>query len=371
MWTISRFEDSNVQEFKRTKGKYTDTIYSPIFIGDGRYEIKSILSVSGGFGIIYNAIDKRLNDRKVLIKARRYDNESGLFLFKDDNKRLDKIRKIRSGTHFEYDALVGFKTEREARMPNVNNIVEGFCPSIYGPHKDLDGDIFFCEDNELCNKEPYIVMQIIDGETLAQYVDDGIDVVMKRRGFDKLVQWERCVLEYAKELTSILQGFHHIQERNGRKFYYIYQDLKPDNIMITSDKVITLLDFGGITVVVENKDGSSNSNIPNGGSPGLGTFGYSAPEMNNPTMLSKLDRRVDVYTLGATIYHLLTGEKLNEVLTPGKERIPVENLEGKYTSATCELVRKCTEMDRNKRYQTMDDVRRQIVNVCFGELKNA
>lgn len=371
MWTINRFEDSNVQEFKRTKGKYTDTIYSPIYIGEGRYEIKSILSVSGGFGIIYNAIDKRLNNRKVLIKARRYDNESGLFLFKDDYDRHEKIKKIRRGTQFEYDALVAFKTGREARMPNVNDIVEGFCPSIYGPHRDLDGEVFFCEDDELCYKEPYIVMQIIEGETLGQYVEDGIENVIKRRNFDSLVQWERCVLEYAKELTSIFSEFHRKQNRNGRDFYYIYQDLKPDNIMITSDKVITLLDFGGITIVVEDKEGNSNSNIVNGGSPGLGTFGYSAPEMTNPSMLSKLDRRVDVYTLGATIYHLLTGEKLNEVLTPGKERIPVENLEGKYTNATIELVKKCTELDRNKRYQNMDEVRNQIVKVCFGELKNA
>ena len=370
MWTVKRFYDLNIQEFKETKSKYTNIYRAPIFIDDDRYEIKSILSVSGGFGIIYNAIDKRLNDRRVLIKARRYDNESGLFLFKDDNQRLNKIRKIRNRISVEYDLLVAFKTEREARMPNVNNIVKGFCPSIYGPHKDLNGDTFFCEDDELCNKEPYIVMQIIDGETLAQYVEDGIDSVMKRRGFDKLVQWERCVLEYAKELTSIFQGFHNIQEKNDKRFYYIYQDLKPDNIMITSDKVITLLDFGGMIVIEVQKDGSNNSNIKDGGSPGLGTFGYSAPEMNNTTMLSKLDRRVDIYTLGATIYHLLTGNKLNEILTQGKERIPVENLEGKYSNATCELVKKCTEIDRDKRYQTMEDVRHQIINVCFGELKN-
>lgn len=368
MWSIKKFETENFQIFERLNGKFTETIKAPIYIGDNRYEIKSILSASGGYGLIYNAVDRILNNRKVLIKARRYDKESGLFFIEHDIQRAQKIKEIRKNTQFEYDALVLFKKGRESRMPNVNDIVEGFCPAIYGPHISNEGKTFYCEDKELTHKEPYIVMQVIEGETLAEYVEQGIPQIMKKRGFTKKVQWERCVLEIAKELTSILQGFHSINVVNGRKLYYIYQDLKPDNIMITSDKVITLLDFGGIKAVIEREDGTSNSNITNGGPKALGTFGYSAPETY--TDATNLDRRVDIYTLGATIYHLLTGEKLNEVLTPGKEDIPVEKLEGEFTQATCELVRKCVEVDRNKRYKTLDEVRAQIMNECFPNLKN-
>lgn len=368
MWSVKRFEKDNFQIFEKKNGKHIDTIKAPIYIGDNRYEIKSILSASGGYGLIYNAEDKILNNRKVLIKARRYDKENGLFLIEHDMHRARRIKEIRENTKFEYDALVLFKKGRESRMPNVNDIVEGFCPSIYGPHITNEGKTFYCTDEELAFKEPYIVMQVIEGETLGEYVEKGIPHVMQKRGFKSIVQWERCVLEIAKELTSILQGFHHINNVNGKKLYYIYQDLKPDNIMITSDKVITLLDFGGIKAVVEREDGTSNSNIKNGGPSALGTVGYSAPEIkSDPT---SLDRRVDIYTLGATIYHLLTGEKLNEILTEDKPDIPVENLEGKFTPATCELVRKCVEVDKDKRYKDLEEVRTQILHHCFPNLKN-
>lgn len=369
MWVVEKYEDANVQKFSRQKGNMSQKIYAPIYIGEGRYEIQSILSVSGGFGIIYNAVDKRLGNRRVLIKARRYDNETGLFLFKNDPSRKDKIEKIRQATSFEYDALITFKTGLESRMPNVNDIVEGFCPSIYGPHTAMDGEYFYCEDQDLVNSEPYIIMQMIEGENLGEYVDKGIETIMKEREYKSYHQWERAVLEYAKELATILEGFHRPEKINGKKKYYIYQDLKPDNIMITSDRFITLLDFGGITLVVEMEDGRTKSNYKNLGSPGLGTFGYRAPEMCDPSQLDKLDKRVDVYTLGATIYHLLTGERLNEVLDIKNEQIPVEKLKGKCTDATYELVKKCTELDREKRYADLKEVRTKIVNECFGDVK--
>ena len=85
MWLNKRDIDANVQQFVK-RGGNEEPIVAPIFIGNERYEIKNILS-SGGFGIIYKAIDKRLGNREVLIKARRYDNEMGLFLHKYDVKR--------------------------------------------------------------------------------------------------------------------------------------------------------------------------------------------------------------------------------------------------------------------------------------------
>lgn len=81
---------NNVIQF--TRGD--DALYAPEIIGK-RYVIEDVLSASGGFGIIYVAQDTRLLGRKVLIKARRYDKEEGLFSYKNKMSRKEKIETIR------------------------------------------------------------------------------------------------------------------------------------------------------------------------------------------------------------------------------------------------------------------------------------
>lgn len=356
MWKKERYESANVQKF--TKGN-EKPIYAPIMIGD-RYEVKGILSASGGFGIILEAIDTRLSNRKVLVKARRYDNEAGLFSYKNDCSRKEKIEKIRKTVEFEYDCLIAFRKQAESRMPNVNDIVCGFSPSLHGPHKSIEGDEFTYDDMDICNSEPYIIMQMIDGKNLGDYLANGIDYVLKDRDYENYRSWERDVLQYALEICTILNEFHK-KNRESMNKYYIYQDLKPDNIMITDDLFVTLLDFGGMTIVAEDENGNPRSNIEGLGSPGLGTYGYKPPEMGDPSMLSRLDQRVDVYAFGATLYHLLTGDNLAITLEEEYSPIPIENLKKMgCTDKTYSLIEKCTKQNRDERYESMYHVRGEI-----------
>ena len=93
MWKCCRSLNRNFQEFTIESGEKDETLKAPITIGEGRYEIKDIKSADGGFGIVYKAIDKRLNNRNVLIKARRYDNIPGLFSYAYDKSRDDEIKE--------------------------------------------------------------------------------------------------------------------------------------------------------------------------------------------------------------------------------------------------------------------------------------
>ena len=366
--------DNNKQIFSAKTGKNQEFL-APIYVGDdNRYEIYDILSVSGGFGIIYRARDTRLGNHEVLIKSRRYDGDPGLFVFKGDKSREAKIEKIREKTLFEAESLKMFKQNRESRMPILNDIVFGFSPSIYGPHTDSAGKEYIIEEDYVYN-EPYIVMQVINGTNLWDVVKGGIQELCHDRGYKSYFEWERCVLEYAKELTTIFSEFHRPRKAEQDDYYYIYQDLKPENIILSHDRFLTLLDFGGITKIKlkvrKNIDGRSERiNETGSGSPGLGTFGFQAPEAHNPAMLKNLDQRCDIYTLGATLFQLLTGFDMADILETQDSEIPLEKaLRDVCSEATYMVLNKCLQRDREKRYNTMAEVRSDIVNKCFKDVK--
>lgn len=375
-WNREIERDNNRQYFNRTKsdGEYQEFM-APLFVGDGRYELYDILSVAGGFGIIYKAKDNRLGGHEVLIKSRRYDAEPGLFSFKSDTSREKKIEKIREKTYFEAECLQKFKQNRESRMPVLIDVVSGFSPSIYGPHTDSTGNDYYITDDYV-NDEPYIVMQIVNGINLGEYVSKRTKAIVEERGYKSYFEWERAVLEYAKELTTIFSGFHKLQEDESGAFFYIYQDLKPENIILSNDRFITLLDFGGITKIKiktrKNQYGQDEQYAETGmGSPGLGTFGFQAPEARNIAIMKNLDQRVDIYTLGATMYQLLTGFDFADILETEDSEIPLEKtLKGVCSDATYALLKKCLERDREKRYKTMQEVRSDIVNQCFVSVKS-
>lgn len=361
MWTSKGSKIPNTQVFVNEN---SEEVVAPIKIGN-RYEVYDILSVSGGFGVILKAKDTRLGDRTVLVKARRYDKENGLFSYEKDRSRVERIEKIRQGTRFEYDCLIDFKTLGEGRIPNVNDIVEDFCPSIYGPHLSTDGKSFVCSDYVAYN-EPYIIMQMINGINLGDYLKRGIKNIMASRNYKHYKSWERDVLQYSLQLATILGGFHKKDIKNYNR-YYIYQDLKPENIIITDNLFLTLLDFGAMTMVIEDANGNSKSNIEGCGLAGVGTWGYKAPEMNNPSKLAKLDRRVDIYSLGASMYHMLTGENLSLTLKDEYERIPVDNLKiFGCTEYTYKIVKKCTDHNPNERYNNMMEVKSDIYNAFIA-----
>lgn len=356
-----------------TKGK-EQKFMAPLKVGNGRYELYDILSVAGGFGIIYKARDQRLKGHEVLIKSRRYDGEPGVFSFQKDNSREGKIEKIRRKTEFEAECLKMFKQNRESRMPILNDVVYGFSPSIYGPHVDINGEEYYVKEDYIF-EEPYIVMQVINGTNLWDYVRQGIPAICQERGYKCYYEWERAVLEYAKELTTIFAGFHALQSDKHGDHFYIYQDLKPENIILSHDRFLTLLDFGGITKIKlktrTNLNGALERYTETGdGSPGLGTFGFQAPEARNPVLVRSLDQRCDIYTLGATLYQLLTGFDFADILETADSEIPLEqSLKGVCSDATYAVLKKCLERDREKRYKTMADVRADIVSNCFKDVK--
>lgn len=364
--------DNNRQEFVKDNKK----LVVPCVIG-GKYQVQDVLSV-GGFGAILVAHNTVLDNRKVLIKTTLYDGLKQKLKRLYDITREKEVNALRDNLIFECNKLIEFRRGGESRMPSIIELVYDFSPQLYGPHYDHEsGEEFFLE--ELAQNEPYLVMQYIDGVNLGEYIEDGIDEVLKKRNYISIRQWEKDVLEYIKDICIVMGNFHRrqpqIQEGDETfSYYYIYRDLKPDNILVTYDNFITLIDFGGLLLVGQEK-GQENvySNYIGYGQPGVGTPGYMAPEMEESP--HRLDRSTDIYTIGATLYSLLSGEHLGKYSGQDHNwiRIPYENLKGIYTEQTIEIIKKATQLNPNKRYQAANqmskDIKQSMTNINI-ELKN-
>ena len=135
------------------------------------------------------------------------------------------------------------------------------------------------------------IVDVIDGNGSFLIVMDYIEGI----ALDKKLQEEGAlpqssVIEWSKQLCDVLGYLH------SRKPPIIYRDMKPANVMLKPDNTITLIDFG---TAREFKLSSVEDTTV------LGTRGYAAPEQYGGQ--GQTDPRTDIYCLGATMYHLVTG----------------------------------------------------------------
>lgn len=174
----------------------------------------------------------------------------------------------------------------------------------------------------------YTIMDYVEGRDLQCFLDEGFVFQEK-----ELVRW-------MKQLCTVLDYLH-----NQHTPIY-HSDIKPGNIMITADGDVCLIDF----------------NISLGGEPGADILGlspwYAAPEQYRKAQLCMehqdssfivLDGRMDIYSLGATFYTLMSG------LLPDRENpefSPLSYLDLPFSDALVNIVEKTMEIEPRKRYAT-------------------
>src|SRR5438094_1017207 len=198
----------------------------------------------GGMGEVYRARDEKLN-REVAIKVLPA-------MFSQDAERLRR---------FEQEA----QATSALNHPNILAVYD------VGTH---DG-------------APYVVSELLEGETLRQ-----------RIGGTALAQ--RRVIDYASQITHGLAAAH----EKG----IVHRDLKPDNIFITKDGRVKILDFG-IAKLTQPDGSQSQTEIPTrrvDTNPGvvMGTVGYMSPEQVRG---KAIDHRSDIFSFGAILYEMLSG----------------------------------------------------------------
>ena len=165
-----------------------------------------------------------------------------------------------------------------------------------------------------------IVMDYVEGRPLSDILSE-----------DGVIEEDK-VADYAIQLCDVLDYLH------SQNPPIIYRDLKPANIMLRPDGKITLIDFG--TARKYNYDSVSDTTC-------LGTIGYAAPEQFAGETLRQTDARTDIYNLGATMYHLLTGVNPSE---PPYELYPIRRWDESLSNGLEKIILRATRKDPDKRF---------------------
>jgi serine/threonine protein kinase len=182
----------------------------------------------------------------------------------------------------------------------------------------------------------YFVMEYVEGVTIRQEMDRG-KVYKEREAVDIVVQ--------------IAQALSHAHNRG-----LVHRDIKPANIILTTDGVAKLADLGMARETENDQMAEREQGLA------IGTPYYMAPEQVEGQ--SDIDGRADIYALGATMYHMITGrppfpdKKIEAVLQAHLDRpiTPPENLVSELTPHIGAVIEVMMAKDRDDRYQTPDDL---------------
>jgi len=166
----------------------------------------------------------------------------------------------------------------------------------------------------------YIIEDYIEGETL--------NTLLEESG----AQPQELVIEWAMQICEALEYLH------TREPAIIYRDMKPSNVMLKPDGNIKIIDFG---IAREYKEQSSADTVS------LGTKGYAAPEQFGGK--GQTDARTDIYCLGVTLYHLVTG---HSPCDPPYEIYPIRHWNPQLDPGLEAIIEKCTQLNPSDRYQS-------------------
>jgi len=197
----------------------------------------------------------------------------------------------------------------------------------------------------------YFVMEFVPGRTLEKILED-----------NKGPLDEGQVINWMMQVCEALSYIH------SRTPPIILRDLKPGNIIVTPDGNVQLIDFG----IARRFDPNKRTNTEN-----LGTISYASPEhlgsitapgqkrsAQNPGKLVQTDARSDIYSLGATMYHLLTNREPDPIQTPPSGSILAKNprlrtvqIGGRVICPVEQVIIKAMQQDPAHRFQSAEAMR--------------
>jgi serine/threonine protein kinase len=212
--------------------------------------------------------------------------------------------------------------EREAKIAarlSHNNIVNAIDAG------EVDGHYFF-------------VMEYVEGDTIKDHLD-------KHKTFEEK--------EALRIVLAVAEALKHAHTRG-----LIHRDVKPENVILTKDGGVKLADLGLARITDDEKWGLSEAGMA------IGTPYYISPEQVRGQ--TNIDIRADIYSLGATLYHMVTGhvpyggetpsEVMRKHVDPNVAIVPPDHLNTKLSGGLGMVVETMMAKNREHRYQSPDDL---------------
>lgn len=223
------------------------------------------------------------------------------------DKRLNKqwaVKEIQKRAHDKNNEVVIQSAIAEANM--IKSL----------DHPSLPRIVDIIEQQDVI----YVIMDYIEGETLNNLVKQG-------------AQPQEAVIDWGMQLCGVLDYLH------TRRPAIIYRDMKPGNVMLKPDGTVKLIDFG---IAREYKEHNLSDTVS------LGTKGYAAPEQFGGN--GQTDPRTDIYCLGVTLHHLVTGHSPTD---PPYEIYPIRQYDPELSAGLEEIIQKCIQPNPSDRYQSL------------------
>lgn len=296
--------ENTIQGFKE--------LQSGTILCNGKYTIEKKIG-EGGFGITYKAVQTGLS-RPVCIKEYfpagkciRNTQAKTIHLQGISEDMFEKYRQA-----FVKEA----KTLASLKHPNIVEVIDVFDE----------------------NNTSYMVMSFIEGQTLQNIVD--------RQG--KLSYPE--AVNYIAQVTSAVGYIH---EKN-----ILHRDIKPDNVMITTDFKAVLIDFGSAREFEHDKTQVHTSMVSHGYAP---TEQYTAN--------SRKGSYTDIYAIGATLYFTLTGKAPLEAAARMTEKMPEpKELNHEIPDEANRTILKAMQIKAENRHQSVQEFMEDLRNIKPSEL---
>ncbi|WP_438018343.1 protein kinase [Sorangium sp. So ce315] len=232
-----------------------------------------------------------------------------------------------------------------AEFARDDGIRERFLREGYVANKiDHPGRVAILDDDITEQDEPFLVMELLEGETVQQ--------LWKRKSRKLSVA---DALWIAGEVLDTLESFH------GEGI--VHRDLKPANIFITKDNAVKLLDFG-----VARLRGAPGDKTKAGTA--LGTPSFMAPEQAMG-LTEGVDGRADLFSIGATLYAVLSGQRLHQgrsdneafILAATTPAPSLARIAPDLPASVIGLVDKALAWDRRNRYESAAQMRQEVLRL--------
>lgn len=248
----------------------------------------------------------------------------GAIYLADDTRFSNRVCVIK-------EMLDHFNDEDQRKLATLNFLREA--DILSSMHHDGIPEVYdrFSEGNR-----HYLVMEYIQGIDLEQKLAQDGDY------FD-----EKSVLGWAMQICDILSYLH------NQKPPVVYRDMKPANLILTKQGKIYMVDFGIARFFNPIKKGTM-----------VGTQGYAPPEQYRGLM----EPRSDIFALGATMHHLLTGRDPQE--EPPFSFPRVREVNHKISVSTEKLIDKSLSRDPGDRFDSADHMLKSIMKISTGFLDN-